>query len=389
MEFLKKRSCNPHTVLLAAGALLFLCGLALEMEPGATAAPHTWSVGLLATGGALLAAAALLANRRTGLQDLIGWLQRASAEHAALTDKVPDGQLGPVGRLASDLERLREAVCRRLGQAGQVGARLVGAAGEFSRDVEELHAQVNRQHAELDQVATAVNEMTATIQEVARNTAEAAGAARTARDETESGALQATHAIASIGKLDSQIGSATREIDAVHSEAQHIHTVLDVIRGIAEQTNLLALNAAIEAARAGEQGRGFAVVAEEVRTLASRTGDSLAEIETMIGRLGSQTASAVHAMQSAATQAKESVQMVEQAAMSLGEIAASVKRIDDMNTHVATATEEQSAVAEEINRNVVSLAKIAESAAASSLDLTESSRKVLQETTSLDQSVRV
>ena len=232
------------------------------------------------------------------------------------------------------------------------------------------------QQQETTLVATAMNQMVSTVQEVARNTQQAADAAAKAAGEAQGGALTATEAITSISTLNQEIQNAVSVIDKVRQENNNIRSVLDVIRDITEQTNLLALNAAIEAARAGEQGRGFAVVADEVRTLAQRTQDSTLEIHDMIERLNAQVEAAVDVMGAASTQASDSESKVEEAAMSLGEIAGSVKAINDMNIQIASAVEEQSAVAEEINRNVTNINEAAENCARSMQDAQSATAEV-------------
>jgi len=214
---------------------------------------------------------------------------------------------------------------------------------------------VRTQRGEIDQVATAMNEMSATVQEVARNAEQAAHAAQNADQCAKSGALVATEAMGGIDALVSEVERSAGAIHELEAESENIGMVLDVIKGIAEQTNLLALNAAIEAARAGEQGRGFAVVADEVRTLASRTQKSTQEIHHMIERLQAGASNAVRVMEAARGKGKLGVEQVERAAESLAEIAGAVATINDMNTQIASAAEEQSAVAEEINRNVVNI----------------------------------
>ncbi|MGV8842447.1 MAG: methyl-accepting chemotaxis protein [Pseudomonas sp.] len=209
-------------------------------------------------------------------------------------------------------------------------------------------------------VASAMNEMSATVQEVARHASQTATASSGADEESRAGVKVATEALDGIEVLISDIENAAKVILQVQSDSASIGMVLDVIKGIAEQTNLLALNAAIEAARAGEQGRGFAVVADEVRTLASRTQKSTEEIQSMIQQLQGGARNAVQAMETAQKRAHAGSECVAKAAQSLSVIANEVGTINDMNTQIATASEEQSAVAEEINRNITTISLIAD-----------------------------
>ncbi|HEB80393.1 MAG TPA: methyl-accepting chemotaxis protein [Chromatiales bacterium] len=251
-----------------------------------------------------------------------------------------------------------ENLRRVIGQIMNSTAQLASATEQMSVVIEHSGKGLKRQQHETDQVATAINEMSATAQEVARNTAQAAQAAQQADAETRNGKLVATEAISAIDALAGAVGEASGVIHKLESESGNIGVVLDVIRGIAEQTNLLALNAAIEAARAGEQGRGFAVVADEVRTLASRTQKSTQEIQEMIERLQAGADNAVQVMDQAGGMARSGQAQVEKAAESLASIAGAVATINDMNTQVASAAEEQSAVTEEIHRNVVAISQV-------------------------------
>ena len=280
-------------------------------------------------------------------------------------------------------------VSNKLDRVEDAGSILAGAASEMSYDAKDLNAEMKKQYSSIDQVAAAVNEMTATVVEVARNTADASTAAESANKEAQDGAFESTNAIGAIERLDSEIKSATQVIEVVKQESTKIGTVLDVIRGIAEQTNLLALNAAIEAARAGEQGRGFAVVADEVRTLANRTSKSTTEIENMVKSLDQKTTAAVEKMQVATEQASISVESVEQAAMSLGEIAGSIQNITRMNQQVAEATRQQSEVSEDINRNITAIQQIAEAVVESSSDISETSERVLREVSELNKLIKM
>ncbi|MCG8487602.1 MAG: methyl-accepting chemotaxis protein [Chromatiales bacterium] len=220
---------------------------------------------------------------------------------------------------------------------------------------------VEQQQQELSMVATAMTQMVATVQEIARNTVLAAEATRSGQKKTVSGQDVVQQTVDSINALSADVQQAAGVIDRLSKQSADIVRVLDVIKDIAEQTNLLALNAAIEAARAGENGRGFAVVADEVRNLASRTTQSAKEIEEMIERLQSGSSQAVGVMEQSCSQAESCVTLAGQAGAALQSISGVIDSITDMNHHIATASEEQSSVAEEINQNIVNINQVADS----------------------------
>ena len=243
-------------------------------------------------------------------------------------------------------------------------SQLAAAAEEVAAITSEASGNVQRQQSETDQVAAAMNEMSATVHEVARSADNASSSANQADDEASSGRRVVGATLESIDRLAGEVERVASAIDKLGADSEEIGTVLDVISDIAEQTNLLALNAAIEAARAGEAGRGFAVVADEVRTLATRTHESTGRIQSMIERLQSGARSAVEVMEQSRKLAQSSVQQSADAGTSLEKIATAVSSIRDMNTQIASAAEQQSSVAEEINRNVVSITQVAEQTSA-------------------------
>ncbi|MFJ2487595.1 methyl-accepting chemotaxis protein [Pseudomonas sp. NPDC087639] len=212
-------------------------------------------------------------------------------------------------------------------------------------------------------VATAVHEMGLTVQEIAQNAGNAALASQTARDEAMQAREVVGGSIRHIESMSDEIGVAAGAVGELANQVASIDSVLAVIRGVSEQTNLLALNAAIEAARAGDMGRGFAVVADEVRTLARRTQASTDEIQQMIGSLKQGAENAVSSMRSGQAATGTGVESSQRTGASLTAITGQVERISDMNHQVATATEEQSAVTEEINRNVQGISDLARATA--------------------------
>jgi len=255
----------------------------------------------------------------------------------------------------------------------------VSDSSEHTADIAiRTNTGVHKQMAEIDQVATAVHEMTATAQDVARNATQAAQAASHADQAASQGMQIVRDTSTSIGALALEIGRAVGVVQTLAKDSENINAILTAIRGIAEQTNLLALNAAIEAARAGEQGRGFAVVADEVRNLAQKTQKATEEIQTMIQQLQQGTRDVVRVMEDSQNRTDESVQHAAKAAEALETITKAVSVINDMNTQIASAAEEQSAVADDINRNVINIGQVANEVAggadessAASADLTK------------------
>jgi methyl-accepting chemotaxis protein len=236
----------------------------------------------------------------------------------------------------------------------------VSDSSEHTADIAiRTNQGVQRQMAEIDQVATAVHEMTATAQDVARNATQAAEAASHADRSANDGKRIVEGTARAISALAGEIGRAVGVVQNLAKDSENINAILVAIRGIAEQTNLLALNAAIEAARAGEQGRGFAVVADEVRNLAQKTRQATEEIQSMIQQLQHGTREVVSVMEQSQARTDDSVQQAQIAASALEEITQAVSVINDMNTQIASAAEEQSAVAEDINRNVTNIGQVA------------------------------
>ena len=268
------------------------------------------------------------------------------------------------GALLNALDQTRTDLREALGEVNDFTSQLASAAEELSAVTTQTSAGVLSQREETEQVATAMNEMTATVHEVAQNAEEASIASDKANRLAVHGEQALQKALDANDRLTAQVQQSADSMHRLNEDSANISTVLTVINGIAEQTNLLALNAAIEAARAGEAGRGFAVVADEVRGLAQRTQESTAEIEGLISRLQTGSGKAVTMMDSSRTLADSTLELVKEVSDELGVITRVIAEIQAMSMQIAAATEEQSSVAEEINRSVVSINGIAEQSAA-------------------------
>jgi methyl-accepting chemotaxis protein len=283
-------------------------------------------------------------------------------------------ELGAIGSAANELFENTRKLIQNIAAAV---SGLTSSAVQLQNVTEQSRGSVLEQKTETEQVATAVNEMAATVLEVARSAAAAADAGRNADSAAQEGRKVVSSAIDAISHLARDVEGAAEVMKQLETDSTNIGSVLDVIRDIAEQTNLLALNAAIEAARAGEQGRGFAVVADEVRTLASRTQESTQEIQAIIEQLQKRTAQAASVMEVGQETARNSVSKAAEAGGALDSITERVAEIDQMNTQIAAASEEQSTVAEEINRNLIKINEASQHSADSTEQTSMASAEIL------------
>ncbi|ROQ54671.1 methyl-accepting chemotaxis protein [Pseudomonas putida] len=278
-----------------------------------------------------------------------------------------------LGVLQHGIQRMGETLRDLIGGIRDGVTQIASAAEELSAVTEQTNAGVNSQKVETDQVATAMHEMAATVQEVARNAEQASEAATDADGQARAGDQVVAQAIAQIERLAVEVNRSTEAMGQLQQESQKIGSVMDVIKSVAEQTNLLALNAAIEAARAGEAGRGFAVVADEVRGLAQRTQKSTEEIEVLVAGLQSGTQQVANVMHGSRSLTDSSVELTRKAGASLENITRVVSNIQSMNQQIAAAAEQQSAVAEEISRSILNVRDVSEQTAAASQETAASS----------------
>ncbi|WP_114416214.1 methyl-accepting chemotaxis protein [Marinospirillum perlucidum] len=350
-----------------------------------------WKIGLLALAVITVIWALSMFIRRWVLNQLGGEV----AEARQLVNRVaegdftqinlgqkarPDSVLGSVNTMVKQLADMVRSV-------SEVSGRLNAAASDLNQVAEQGYTTQDQQTRETDQVATAIHEMSQTILDVANNAQRASQAATAADDEVVQGRTAVHEAGQAISNLALQIKESTQVIHQLREDSTNIGSVLEVIQDVAEQTNLLALNAAIEAARAGEAGRGFAVVADEVRALASRTQQSTEEIHRMISLLQEGAQKAVRMMDASIDEAESTISASSQAETALDSITRAAEEIRDMNCQIATAAEQQSSVASEINRNVTNLVGLCEDSSAATEQTYSSGQELTQLAQELNQRI--
>ncbi|RMQ53263.1 Methyl-accepting chemotaxis protein [Pseudomonas savastanoi pv. phaseolicola] len=293
-------------------------------------------------------------------RSIVGPLQRAvtAAEQVAngdLTHTIEVDGEDEVTRLLRALAMMQVNLREAMRHIGRSATQLASAATELNSVTEDSYRGLNQQNAEIDQAATAINEMTSAVEEVARNAVSTSDASTQSSTSALAGQTRVIETVQSIQTLTDNVQATSTLVQNLANQSQDIGKVLDVIRSIAEQTNLLALNAAIEAARAGESGRGFAVVADEVRALAHRTQQSTLEIDSMVNAMRSGSAQALDSMNTSRDRADSTLALAKGAGESLSEITSSINQISERNLVIASAAEEQAQVSREVDRNIVNI----------------------------------
>ncbi|HHX8262273.1 TPA: methyl-accepting chemotaxis protein [Vibrio diabolicus] len=279
-------------------------------------------------------------------------IQSFAQGDADLTARMEESSVPEFKQLAHNFNIFVESLQGIIKSVSHVGQEVVSETNNMSQRASQVDELASGQREETEQVATAMTEMTATAHEISGNANQAADSAKNADDNAQQAKHIVDSAANSVEALANEVSEASTVISRLESDVQNISSSLEVIQDIAEQTNLLALNAAIEAARAGDQGRGFAVVADEVRKLASRTQDSTGDIHKMIDQLKAGSDAAVKAMESSQARGEATVEEARAASVALQDIQAAIANIMDMNTLIATATEEQSQVGQEISQRI-------------------------------------
>ena len=298
----------------------------------------------------------------------------------------PDGN-DEATRLLMALAVMQDSLLTTLKHITGSSTQLASAAEELNAVTAEGSRDLQQQHGEIEQAATAVTEMTTAIEEVARNASSTSDFSQASRTIAAKGQQRMMEAVIAIQELTRGVQVSSEQVGGLADQAQGIGKVLDVIRTIAEQTNLLALNAAIEAARAGEAGRGFAVVADEVRALAHRTAQSTREIEEMIGSIQSGTASAVSTMQ-CSNMTQQTLELAELANTALAEIVAANDEINDRNLVITSAAEEQAHVARSVDRNLLNIRDLSIQSSEGSHQTTTASQSLANLAAELNMMVR-
>ena len=337
-----------------------------------------WFLGitsLIVIGGFLILSAAVYRSVIIPLQDAQKTIENI-ADNSDLTLSLEVSNNDELGAMATSFNKMLDQMREIITQISSAAVQLSGSASNMTHVSSNANQSIDAQRLEIEQVATAMNEMVATAHEISQNAEMADKDAQDTSEQAEQGNVIVEQAINATNALVEDVSTVSDHIRTLEADSESIGSVVDVIKEIAEQTNLLALNAAIEAARAGDQGRGFAVVADEVRTLAQRTQSSTQEIQDAIERLQQGTMNAVNAMSEGQVKAQNAGEKAAEAGDALRAIAVAVRNITNMNTQIASASSEQTSVSEEIDRSLVTIQDASNASSEGAQEIARSSEEL-------------
>jgi methyl-accepting chemotaxis protein len=337
---------------------------------------RTWVIGMIAVTALITIGLALLLTRSIVLPLSQSLKVAQGVASGDLTGEIIVSGKDEPARLQQALKSMQESLRETIRRISDSSNQLASASEELNCVTEDATRGLHQQSQEIEQAATAVNQMTAAVEEVASNAVATSQASRESDRIAQHGREQVHQTVLSIESLADDVTANATQVEDLAQKVYGISKVLDVIRSIADQTNLLALNAAIEAARAGDAGRGFAVVADEVRALAHRTQQSTQEIEQMIGGIQQGTDQAVSSMQQSNTRARSTLDVAKAAGTALEEIASAFTLINERNLVIASASEEQAAVAREVDRNLMNIRDLAQQTSAGATQTSAASQEL-------------